>query len=798
MLRLRGGLTTGAVSLAVLLVALTTTVGLSGSAWAVGLVCGAVVHAAVGLGALRAGVTTIGPADVVTMVRAGLACAIAALATDALVRPALVALLVLLATLALLLDLVDGWVARRTRTVSPYGGKLDGEIDAFLILVLSVYVAVSFAGWVLVLGATRYVFALAGRVAPWMRAELPFRYWRKVVTAAQGIALTAAAADVLPHPLAVAGLLLGLGLLAESFGRDVWWLWRHRSEHRSQEAAKALGPIRRLVRHPVTAGAVDALALVIVWVALIAPNQAHLLTPAAFLRVPVEGLVVVALALVLPRRARQLTAVVVGFLLGLLVLVKVLDIGFFAALDRPFNAVTDSGYLGPTVDLVQDALGPVVAAVAVVAAAGLVVALLAGMPLAVRRLTSVAARHQRWSLRAVTALVLVWAVCAATNLQNGQGAPVASTSAGRLVLGQVRAVSTGLQSLERFEQASAHDRFRQPRQRVLLGGLQGKDVLVVFVESYGRAAIQGSKASSQVRAVLDAGTRRMAAAGYASRSAWLTSPTFGGLSWLAHSTLQTGLWVDNQQRYEQLFTGHRMTLSRAFGQTGWRSVAVMPSLEEGWAEGEVFYQFDEVYGTADLDYAGPRFGWSRVPDQFVLSRFAEEELTPRDHVPVMAKIDLTSSHTPWAPLPRLLPWDRLGDGSVYRRIQRHGESAQEVWQDRRTIRDAYTDSIAYCLRSVVDFVKRYGDDDLVVVLLGDHQPNTVVTGHGASHDVPVTVLARDPAVIDAISGWSWQEGMRPDGAAPVWRMDAFRDRFLDAYSPWLPAESRQAAAVGDR
>jgi hypothetical protein len=68
-----------------------------------------------------------------------------------------------------------------------------------------------------------------------------------------------------------------------------------------------------------------------------------------------------------------------------------------------------------------------------------------------------------------------------------------------------------------------------------------------------------------------------------------------------------------------------------------------------------------------------------------------------------------------------------------------------------------------------------------VVLLGDHQPATIVSGEDAGHDVPISVITRDRSVLDRISGWGWNAGLRPRPDAPVWRMDAFRDRFLAAY-----------------
>src|SRR5213592_3340131 len=118
---------------------------------------------------LRTGIQ-IGPANRVTMVRAALAVGVAALVVSSSGRTAL---LVSLSALALALDAVDGWVARRTRTEAAFGARFDGEVDAFLILALSVYVARSAGAWVLAIGAARYAFLVAGWVLPWMRAPLP-------------------------------------------------------------------------------------------------------------------------------------------------------------------------------------------------------------------------------------------------------------------------------------------------------------------------------------------------------------------------------------------------------------------------------------------------------------------------------------------------------------------------------------------------------------------------------------------------------------------------------------------------
>ena len=92
-----------------------------------------------------------------------------------------------------------------------------------------------------------------------------------------------------------------------------------------------------------------------------------------------------------------------------------------------------------------------------------------------------------------------------------------------------------------------------------------------------------------------------------------------------------------------------------------------------------------------------------------------------------------------------------------------------------------SESIAYSLDSVVSFLENTRDDNLVVLMLGDHQPISLVSGDDASHDVPVSLISRDRSIVDRISGWGWAPGLRPTPEAPVWRMDQVRDRFLTAF-----------------
>lgn len=176
----------------------------------------------------RYAIRRLGPADRVTLVRAVLGWLVAALVADSLAGHPHQALSVTVTVVALLLDRVDGEVARRTGSASEFGARFDMEADAVLVLVLSVAVTPSIGPWVLLTGAARYLLWLAGRGWPWLSAEMPPRPWNKVVAALQGITLTVALAAILPTWAARAMVGLALVLLAESFGHQVGWLWRHR------------------------------------------------------------------------------------------------------------------------------------------------------------------------------------------------------------------------------------------------------------------------------------------------------------------------------------------------------------------------------------------------------------------------------------------------------------------------------------------------------------------------------------------------------------------------------------------
>ncbi|MER6621830.1 CDP-alcohol phosphatidyltransferase [Streptomyces sp. NPDC000931] len=536
--------------------------------------------------------------------------------------------------------------------------------------------------------------------------------------------------------------------------------------------------------HPVAARAlrrtVHVLAAALVVGALLMPNTAPGLRPGRFTRIPAEAIIGAVLLLALPRRPRIVVAALYGAGIGVLTVLNLLDIGFTEYLGRGFNVVLDWGLLDDAQAYVADSTGSTAATAAAVGAVVLALLLVTVTALATVRLGNLLARHRVRAGRGVLIAGTAWVACAALGVQVS-GAPVASDRAAGALKGQTRRVVDTLRDEAAFAKEARADTFGATPPGRLVPDLRGKDVVFAFVESYGRTAVEDPLIAPGVTRVLDTRTAALAKAGYHARSGWLTSATYGGSSWLGHSTALSGLWIDNQQRYRTVTSGDHLTLTKAFQKTGaWDTVGVMPGVQKAWPEAE-WYGLDKVYDAFGLGYEGPKFSWSTMPDQYALEAFQRLEHGRKRDRPLMAEIILTSSHQPWAPVPELVDWDDLGDGSVFDAVRKAGKKSSDVIADSTESRREYGRSIEYSVTSLTQWLERYGTDDTVLVFLGDHQPIARVSGDGASRDVPVSIVAKDPKVLEKTDAWNWTEGLRPAKDAPVWRMSSFRDRFLTAY-----------------
>ncbi|WP_425580796.1 CDP-alcohol phosphatidyltransferase [Streptomyces thermospinosisporus] len=523
------------------------------------------------------------------------------------------------------------------------------------------------------------------------------------------------------------------------------------------------------------------LAAALVLGALLLPGSLDALRLNRFTRIPGEGILAVVVLLALPwRRLRTALAAVCGAGLGALTVLNLLDMGFNEFLGRGFNLVLDWELLDDAQSYVSDAMGGTAATAAGIGAVALSALLVVLTALATVRLAHLLARHRPRASRGATIAGIAWIACAVLHLKLA-GMPIASERTADALREQADRVVGTLRDEAAFAREARADTFGGTPPDQLVPELRGKDVLITFIESYGRSAIEDPVIAPTVTPALDAGTAALAKAGYQARSGWLTSATYGGSSWLGHSTALSGLWVDNQQRYRTVTTGDHLTLTKAFQKTGaWDTVGVMPGVQKGWPEAE-WYGLEKVYNAFQLGYKGPKFSWSTMPDQYALEAFQQLEHGKKRDKPLMAEIILTSSHQPWAPIPKLVDWEDLGDGSVFKEIEAAGKTPEEVLADPDGSREEYGKSIRYSVTSLVQWLERYGTEDTVLVFLGDHQPRPRVSGLNASRDVPVTIVAKDPKVLESIEDWKWTEGLRPAKDAPVWKMSDFRDRFLTAF-----------------
>ncbi|MBQ0855372.1 sulfatase [Streptomyces sp. BH-SS-21] len=525
---------------------------------------------------------------------------------------------------------------------------------------------------------------------------------------------------------------------------------------------------------------ITSLAALLVLFALLMPNDPDRFRPAVFLRLPVEAIFGAAVLMVLPKTLRLITAVLAGLSLGAMTVLNLLDLGFNEFLGRGFNVVLDWTLFNDARTYLEDSMGKTGAVAVVIAVIVLVVAIFALMALSVVRLGNLLARQSGRATRATLVAGTVWVACSALGVQFA-GVQFAARSTAGAVQNRVDRVQATLKDEAEFAKIAKKDKFAKTPPDQLVPDLRGKDVIFAFIESYGRSAIEDPVMAPGVDAVLDDKTAELTEAGYAAKSGWLTSATYGGSSWLGHSTFLSGLWISNQARYRTVTAGDHLTLTGAFQRTGdWRTVGIMPGVQKNWPEGS-FYGLDNVYDSRELGYKGPKFSWSTMPDQYALSAYQRLEHGKKRDKPLMSEIILTSSHQPWAPIPRTIPWDEVGDGSVYKDIQKEGKKPADVFYDSTKVKEEYGKSVEYSVTSLIDYVVKYGNKNTVLVFLGDHQPLARVSGDDANRDVPVSIVAHDKSVLDKIDDWNWTEGLKPDDTAPVWRMDSFRDRFLMAY-----------------
>ena len=511
---------------------------------------------------------------------------------------------------------------------------------------------------------------------------------------------------------------------------------------------------------------------------LLLPHDPSRLAPAALARVPLE-LPALLLVLVCGGRVpgvRPAAAIV----LWLLAVQKAADLAMQSALMRPFNPLGDLALIDAMTRLLAGAIGPARTAAALLAAA---VALAALAALAWWATGVWARTPPAWRLRhalpsaAVLACGLVIADAGA-----GRGTwslpldPPGRTDSTQLALDRGAMAARTLAGFGDFTRTVAADPFAGADG--LLNAID-RDVLVVFIESYGRTSLDTPLYAGTHAATLRQAADRLAGLGLATRSGILEAPTRGGQSWLSHEAFAGGLWTNDQGRYLAALASGRETLYHIAARSGFRTATVMPAIQMDWPEADTM-GFQTVLTAADLGYAGPHFNWVTMPDQYTLAALDRILRDTTDPQPLFAQVALISSHAPWTPVPHLLPWEAIDDGHVFAEMAAAGDPPAIVWRDRDRVREQYRLAVDYALRTVFDYAARHSEEPPLMFVIGDHQTAGWIALDDRP-DVPIHVIG-PPGLVARVAPWGWSRGLVPAADDPVIRMDRMRGMILRAFS----------------
>jgi hypothetical protein len=511
------------------------------------------------------------------------------------------------------------------------------------------------------------------------------------------------------------------------------------------------------------------------WFSFTVPDHPGAFSFDAFLTLPPEmPLIGLALLIVRGRSARFLAGLAT-LLVFVVLFLKLADIGTQAAFQRPFNPYLDVRMLTDGWNLLSGSIGTGAALAAILVVLSALICSVFLFRRSIAWMTSSEGRARHVLLIAFGSPLFVGALGFALG-QSRIDVRMPGYLVERLTL-----VARSIEDLKAFE-TELTQRDEPASSRSLFSAITGQDVVLIFVESYGRSAIEDPRYRSVTAPRLEAIESQLASAGLASASAWVGSPTVGGLSWLAHGTLLSGLWVDSQARYDRLIRSEKPSLNRLFAQAGWKSVAVMPAITTAWPEA-AYFGYDQILAAADLGYRGQPFNWVTMPDQYTLSAFEQlvRDRPVNEREPVMAEIALISSHAPWTPVASLVEWPSVGDGSIFDAQASSGEPPSVVWADPESVRRHYIQTIDYSLETLGSYMARFGKQTIFVIL-GDHQPASIVTGADAPRSVPMHIVSADRGLIDRFQAAGFVAGMTPKPATREWPMDEMRGVLMDLFT----------------
>jgi len=408
-----------------------------------------------------------------------------------------------------------------------------------------------------------------------------------------------------------------------------------------------------------------------------------------------------------------------------------------AVFSRPLNILLDPWLLRAGFNLLQGSLGtPAAVTAALLAAAGVAGMLLGMRALVQRALVPI-------PIRTASGIALVAAVALSASLPGSPG--IVRPALFDFVQSQTKQVSATLAEREALLARAGSSRMEAHA----IPKLAGRDVVMVFVESYGVSALDQPRYAEILNPILTRAEHSLSEAGLSAVSVRMESPIRGGQSWLSHASVLSGQRIDNDYWYSLVLDSGQDFLTDDLRRTGHTPLVVAPAIVQPWPEARAL-GFEAVYAAEALEYAGPASGWVGIPDQYTLHRYSRH-LRPRHAGPVFSVLMLISSHAPWSPGPPLLEdWDRLNQANPWPEWSAPAKDPLAFWRDTGRLRNRYPQSLGYSLEAVFEWAARDLPDDALLIVLGDHQASPLITGHDAGPDVPVHFVSSDTALLSGL------------------------------------------------
>jgi hypothetical protein len=306
------------------------------------------------------------------------------------------------------------------------------------------------------------------------------------------------------------------------------------------------------------------------------------------------------------------------------------------------------------------------------------------------------------------------------------------------------------------------------------------DIYFIFVESYGSVLYKRPHFTPTYRALLSELEKTFDNAGWQVATALSESPTWGGGSWLAYTSMLFGMRIDSHPQYLELRNKYQVERYPSLGATlhdqgyhyVWLSALDENISEVGWAKYTRMLGVDQLIRNKDMEYIGPRYGWGPAPsDQWVL-HWAHEQLQEENDQPLMLFTITQNSHYPWTPHPELV--------DDWRTLNQPAPEAAAVDPDTISLDDMrsnYLNAIEYQLRMLTQFILDVGDENSIFVLIGDHQP-PAVSRRADGWSTPLHIISKDARFVDAFAEYGFTPGLEVNDLEPSLRHEGFYSLFM--------------------